>query len=178
MSIQVKRITGVLFPDEELLQWSIGKLSGLWGVPEIMSSPVPFDKTDYYHEIAPELSRVFLCFPGLVDASGLADWKHQAISVEALSRQPVRAVNIDPGYVDGARLILASTKDHAHRIYLHDGIYAEVTMRYRFRKWQSFDYTFPDFASGVYDEFLSQVRRLWLQEVKDKNLPAGCPHTS
>ncbi|MBQ3402949.1 MAG: DUF4416 family protein [Synergistaceae bacterium] len=164
---KVKRITGILYPDDDLLRWSIEELTNLWGCPELISSPVPFDKTDYYHDIAPELSRVFVCFPGLVDAGGLADWKHQAISIEARSRQPIRAVNIDPGYVDGARLVLASTKDHAHRIYLRDGIYGEVTLRYRFKKWQSFDYTFPDFASRAYDEFLSQVRKLWLKEVKE-----------
>ena len=169
MTPRVKRITGILFPSEnqELLAWSIERLSEIWGVPESQSKAVPFDKTDYYHEIAESLSRVFLCFPGLVNPEGLADWKHEAISLEAQSRQPVRAVNIDPGYVDGARLVLASTKDHAHRIYLRDGIYAEVTMRYRFKKWQSFDYTFPDFASGVYDEFLCCVRKKWLKEVKD-----------
>ena len=166
---RVKRITGILFPSEnlELLQWSIERLSEIWGVPELHSQPVPFNKTDYYHEIAPDLSRVFLCFPGLVNPEGLADWKHQAIGIEAQSRQPVRAVNIDPGYVDGARLVLASTKDHAHRIYLRGGIFAEVTMRYKFKKWASFDYSFPDFASGVYDEFLCSVRKLWLSEVKN-----------
>ena len=163
----VKRITGILYPDEDLLGWSIGKLSEIWGTPEFISSPVPFDKTNYYDDISPDLTRIFLCFPGLVKAGGLADWKHQAIEIEALSRQPVRAVNIDPGYVDGARLILASTKDHAHRIYLRDGIFAEVTMRYRFKKWQSFDYTFPDFASGAYDDFLLKTRKLWLKEVKE-----------
>ena len=169
MAPKVKRITGILFPSEnhELLRWSIDELTKIWGVPELQSKPVPFDKTDYYHEISPDLSRIFLCFPGLENPEGLADWKHQAINIEALSRQPVRAVNIDPGYIDGARLVLASTKDHAHRIYLRDGIFAEVTMRYRFKAWQSFDYTFPDFASGVYDEFLSGVRKLWLSEVKN-----------
>ena len=169
MTPRVKRITGILFPSEnhELLAWSIDRLSEIWGVPEIRSKPVPFDKTDYYHEIDPNLSRVFLSFPGLVNPEGLADWKHQAIAIEAQSRQPVRAVNIDPGYVDGARLVLASTKDHAHRIYLRDGIFAEVTMRYRFRNWTSFDYTFPDFASGVYDEFLCGVRKMWLMEAKN-----------
>ncbi|MBQ7593140.1 MAG: DUF4416 family protein [Synergistaceae bacterium] len=166
MSINVKRITGILYPNEELLRWSIDELAKIWGQPEIYSEPVPFDRTNYYDEISPNLTRIFLCFPGLVNASELADWKHQAIEIEARSREPIRAVNIDPGYVDGARLILASTKDHAHRIYLRDGIYAEVTMRYRFKKWQSFDYTFPDFASGVYDKFLLQVRRMWLQEIK------------
>ena len=166
---KVKRITGILYPidREDLLQWSVDELAKLWGRPEIFSRSVPFDKTNYYDEIAPNLTRIFLCFPGLVNAGGLADWKHEAINIEAQSRSPIRAVNIDPGYVDGARLILASTKDHAHRIYLRDGIYGEVTMRYRFKQWQSFDYTFPDFHSGVYDEFLSQVRRLWLQEIKE-----------
>ena len=164
---RVKRITGILYPDDELLEWSIERLSEIWGKSEFRSKPVPFDKTNYYDEISPDLKRVFLCFPGLVNAGGLADWKHQAIEIEAISRQPIRAVNIDPGYVDGARLVLASTKDHAHRIYIRDGIFAEVTMRYRFKKWTAFDYTFPDFASGVYDEFFLRVRRLWLQEVKE-----------
>ena len=161
---RVKRITGILFPNDELLKWSIDRLAEIWGTPELVSSPVPFDKTDYYRDISPELSRVFVCFPGMLNPEGLADWKHQAIEIEAQSRQPVRAVNIDPGYIDGARLVLASTKDHAHRIYLRDGIFAEVTMRYRFGGWKSFDYTFPDFAGGVYDEFLSGARRLWLNE--------------
>ena len=163
---RVKRITGILYPDDELLVWTAGRLAEIWGEPEIVSSPVPFDKTNYYDDISPNLTRIFLCFPGLVSAGGLADWKHEAITIEAMSRQPVRAVNIDPGYVDGARLVLASTKDHAHRIYLRDGIFAEVTMRYRFKKWQAFDYTFPDFASGVYDDFLSCARGLWLKEAR------------
>ena len=164
---KVKRITGILYPDDDFLQWSIDRLTEIWGVPELISRPVPFDKTNYYDEISPNLNRIFMSFPGLVYAGGLADWKHQAIEIESRSRENIRAVNIDPGYIDGARLVLASTKDHAHRIYLRDGIFAEVTMRYRFRKWAAFDYTFPDFASGVYDEFLSGVRKFWLEEVKE-----------
>lgn len=159
---KVKRIAGILYPDDKFLAWSVERLTEIWGEPEFFSDPVPFDKTNYYDDISPNLTRIFVSFPGLANAGGLADWKHQAIDIEALSRKPVRAVNIDPGYIDGARLILASTKDHAHRIYLRNGIFAEVTMRYRFKRWTSFDYTFPDFASGVYDEFLSRVRKSWL----------------
>ena len=163
---KVKLISGILFPDKNFLDWSINKLTELWGRPEIISEPVPFDKTNYYDEISPNLSRVFVCFSDLYNAGDLVSWKKATIEIEAQSRQPIRAVNIDPGYIDGARLVLASTKDHAHRIYLHDGIFAEVTLRYRFKKWQAFDYTFPDFRSGVYDKFLSTVRELWLREVK------------
>ena len=154
---RVKRITGILYPDDELLSWSIERLSEIWGKPEVVSKPVPFDKTNYYDEISPSLTRVFACFPGLIEAGGLADWKHKAIEIEAMSRQPIRAVNIDPGYVDGARLVLASTKDHAHRIYIRDGIFAEVTMRYRFKKWTAFDYTFCGFRRSKNEESFCAV---------------------
>ncbi|MBQ9564117.1 MAG: DUF4416 family protein [Synergistaceae bacterium] len=164
----VKRIAGILYPDDERLDWVLDGLTRLWGEPDLVSEPVPFDKTSYYQDIAPDLTRRFACFPGLADAGGLADWKHQSHELEEesarLAGRPLRTVNIDPGYVDGARLVLASTKDHAHRVWLRDGIYAEVTLRYRFGKWESFDYTFPDFRSGVYDIFLSSARKLWLRE--------------
>ncbi|MDR1875557.1 MAG: DUF4416 family protein [Synergistaceae bacterium] len=160
---RVKLIAGILHPDDKWFDWALEELRALWGAPEIQGLPVPFTTTDYYRDIAPRLFRRFVCFRGLFRAGELADRKRESGLVEARSRTP-RAVNIDPGYVDGARLVLASTKDHAHRIYLRDGIYAEVTLRYRFGKWVSFDYTFPDFAGGAYDEFLSDVRRAWRRE--------------
>lgn len=173
----VKRISGILYPedDERYFEWTLNELKNLWGEPDLISEPTPFDRTNYYYDIAPKLSRRFICSSGLVGAGELVNWKYQTHELEEKSRflfgneREIRAVNLDPGYIDGARLILASTKDHAHRIWLRDGIYAEVTMRYRFNKWTSFDYTFPDFKSGVYDEFLSAVRNLWLKERKCKN---------
>ena len=167
---KVKLIAGVLYPDDEegWFAWTLGKLGALWGEHENVSPSVPFTATDYYRDIAPRLARRFICFEGLAQAGGLPDWKHASIGIEAESKDP-RIVNIDPGYVDGARLVLASTKDHAHRIYVRDGIFAEVTMRFRFGKWTPFDYTFPDFASGVYDEFLSAVRASWLKEKRTIN---------
>ena len=173
----VKKIVGVLYPTDAWFDWTVQELKMLWGEPEIISVPVPFVNTDYYRDIAPQLFRRFLSFSGLVGAGGLAEWKHASRAVETKSRTP-RAVNIDPGYIDGARLVLASTKDHAHRIYLREGIFAEVTLRYRFGKWTSFDYTFPDFASGVYDEFLTSARGSWIEnaarkEERQKSLQKG-----
>ena len=162
----VKRIAGVLYPDEDRFAWVLARAGSEWGAPELTSEPIPFNLTDYYRDIAPRLFRRFLCFPGLVRAGGLPDWKRASCAMEAESRTP-RAVNIDPGYLDGARLVLASTKDHAHRVWLRDGIYAEVTLRFRFKRWQAFDYTFPDFAGGLYDDFLTAARRLWLEETED-----------
>lgn len=161
-------IAGVLYPDDSRWLWTVKKLSQIWGPPADISDEFPFKATDYYKDISPELRRRFLSFHGLRDGGALPGWKHDSCAVERESRAPVRAVNIDPGYVDGARLVLASTKDHAHRIYLGEGIHGEVTMRYRFRRWEPFDYTFPDFAGGLYDDFLSAARGRWIKEMESR----------
>jgi hypothetical protein len=69
-----------------------------------------------------------------------------------------RPLNLDPGYLTPAKLVLASTKDHAHRIYLSRGIYAEVTLFYKDRHWQPREWTFPDYRRADYQEFFSQCR--------------------
>jgi hypothetical protein len=159
----VKLITGLLYPDEDWFDWTIRSVAALWGEPERVSIPFLFDKTDYYHEIGAVLYRRFISFKGLRRADGLVEWKKSSCRLENDSGEQ-RRVNIDPGYINGARLVLASTKDHSHRIYIRDGIFAEVTMRYRFKKWLAFDYTFPDFSSGIYDDFLTAVRNDWLND--------------
>jgi len=159
----VKRVAGILHPDTGLLEWTISKLTSEWGEIQFQSVTYPFDHTDYYRNIAPVLYRTFVSFSGLAGAGGLADWKIFSCGLEKQSGE-TRKVNIDPGYVNGSRLVLASTKDHAHRIYLRDGIFAEVTLRYMRKKWVSFDCTFPDFAEGVYDSFLDEARKDWLRE--------------
>ena len=163
----VKLIAGFLFPNTQLYHWTIRKLSSLWGGIERKSPIYPFDHTDYYRDIAPVLYKAFVSFKGLYPADQLVRWKLQAVALEAESG-PKRSVNIDPGYLDVARLILASTKDHAHRIYISDGIFAEVTLRFMFGKWISYDHTFPDFKSGCYDDFLSLVRNDWLSDRRRK----------
>lgn len=161
----VKLVTGVLFPDEERLSWVREHLCKIWGDEERISRSWDFDKTDYYKDISPSLKRCFISYKGLRCASDIVEWKLAAIRIESLSADyRPRTINIDPGYIDGARLALASTKDHAHRVYIRDGIHAEITLRYQSKKWKPFDCTFPDFASGMYDEFLSQVRDDWMRE--------------
>ena len=69
-----------------------------------------------------------------------------------------RPINLDVGYVAPAKLVLASMKDFAHRIYLGRGVYAEITLQYRKGRWESLHWTFPDYASRAYDAFLTEVR--------------------
>jgi hypothetical protein len=69
-----------------------------------------------------------------------------------------RPLNLDPGYLTPAKLVLASTKDHAHRIYLSRGIHAEVTLSYKDRRWQHRDWTFADYRRADYQQFFTECR--------------------
>jgi hypothetical protein len=82
----------------------------------------------------------------------------QQIAEERALLAVTRPVNIDPGYVDLGKLVLATTKDRAHRIYLQHGIYAEVTLQYAREAWQVSPWTYPDYREPRYHAFLSAVR--------------------
>jgi hypothetical protein len=166
----VTPILGVLYRDvsvvDDVLIW-VEKLMG----DVVTTSPEwPFDMTDYYTpEMGGGLKRRFYLFDRLSDPSLLSQWKVQTNKLEEQAAQRMgeqRPVNLDPGYISGAKLVLASTKAHAHRIYIGQGILAEVTLTYNNGVWVKRDYTFPDFASGRYDEFLSKAREQHLLQLK------------
>jgi hypothetical protein len=113
-----------------------------------------------------DLKKQFFAFERLVDAGELADIKIRTNEWEvehaAAARYPeTRPLNLDPGYITPAKLVLASTKDHAHRIYLRDGIYAELTLSYRKRAWQPMEWTYPDYRRDDYHRFFTECRS-WL----------------
>jgi len=158
----VKKVLALLVPhgDTEIFEQTKKMLAKIWGQPERISDFFPFTWTNYYENIAPQLDRCFFSYPGLYPMSNLPDWKIATCAVEKQTGT-TRRVNLDPGTVDGARLLLASTKGQAHRMYMRNGIFAEVTLCRRKGKWEHFFYTFPDFASGIYDEWLEIVREDW-----------------
>ena len=103
--------------------------------------------------------RVIVAFERLVDPALLPAIKHRTNELEwSDSIQGHRGVNIDPGYVSLSKLVLATTKDHAHRIYLKDGIYAEVTLRYQGGTFRPWPWTYPDYASAPYIAIFNHIR--------------------
>ena len=128
----------------------------------------PFDQTDYYEaEMGSELQRCFLTFEQLVSPADLSAIKHatnameQRLAAERRSAEVERPVNIDPGYVDLSKLVLATTKDAGHRLYIGQEIYGEVTLQYQNGSWQTRPWTYPDFTRAVYHEFFARVRRCY-----------------
>ena len=164
---RVKKILALLVPREDpKIFGEVSKmLEDLWGQPERVSPRIPFIWTNYYEDISPKLDRIFFSYPSLHFFSDLADWKRLTVELEKKTGTS-RRVNLDPGTIDGARLVLASTKGQAHRVYLSKGIFCEVTLCRRKGHWQNFFYTFPDFKSGAYDEFLETIRQDWKKEMQ------------
>ena len=129
--------------------------------------------TEYYRdEMGHPLARYFVSMERLVRPGDLAGIKRFAGDVEdrvaAGGDWPVaRPVNLDPGYVTPAKLVLASTKNHAHRLYLEDGIYGEVTLVYEHGGWRPLPWTYPDYRTGDYHAFFTRVRRRLLAERRE-----------
>ncbi len=149
------------------LAWSRERCAESYGPVKFASVAFDFSETDYYTPtMGAGLKKQFFAFGTLIDPAELARIKRQTNNWEAayvaLGRHPEpRPLNLDPGYLTPAKLVLASTKDHAHRLYLRDGIFAEVTLAYRQRKWKPLDWTYPDYRRDDYQKFFTECRE-WL----------------
>jgi hypothetical protein len=148
----------------EALDWARQKTRDAWG-PLALESPVfDFIETEYYLKtMGPDLKKVFFTYERLIGPGELPRIKHTTnqweIDYAALGRHSEpRPLNLDPGYVTTAKLVLASTKDHSHRLYMADGIYAEMTLHYKSRRWQPSEWTYPDYRRDDYQAFFIQAR--------------------
>ena len=143
-----------------------------FGPVELESAPFPFEATHYYDdELGTPILRQFVAFTRLIDPGRLASVKgftNELEHVRARKRgaQPRRPVNLDPGYLDAGRLVLATTKDRAHRLYLGQGIHAEVTLMYEKGAWQALPWTYPDYAAPTYHPFLIEARVSYLVRLR------------
>jgi hypothetical protein len=145
-------------------QWARHQSETHWGAVELESRLFSFDQTQYYEStMGIGLKKQFLAFQDLIDPAGLSRLKIQTNDWESAYQSQVncaesRPLNLDPGYICEGKLVLASTKDHAHRIYLSEGIYAEVTLRFQAGGWRSQAWTFPDYQEAQYHAFFDACR--------------------
>lgn len=160
-------ICGAIFRDDAPLAEALARLEQRFGPIADRSAVFPFDFTNYYEpEMGAGLQRQFFTFRQPIRADHLADIKNFTGTIEQdLARDRQRRVNLDPGYLTATKLVLATTKDFAHRIYLRDGIFAEVTLTFTRTGIRALPWTYPDFASDRYTPFLLEVRRRLLGTV-------------
>jgi hypothetical protein len=126
------------------------------------SGTYPFDLSDYYSpEMGECLTRRWLCFSTLLDPSQLPSWKHDCTLLEAgfADGEGRRKVNLDPGYLDNGKLVLASFKSAPDKLYIGSGVWAHTCLRYRFGAFEAPDHSFPDFRDGRFNGFLTDARK-------------------
>ena len=168
----VKLICGIIAVSEDALSAAIDKLKDKYGEVDLESEIIPFDFTDYYEkEMGKNLLRKFVSFVKLIDPGALADVKMNTNALEEkiakdLAGRAARLVNLDPGYVTPSKLVLATAKDFSHRIYLRDGIYAEITLVFREGRFAHFEWTFPDYRTEKYKRFFEKVRSLYKRQIR------------
>ncbi len=153
---------------QEAIEQAVRRLSVCFGQIDVESKVVRFEVTDYYEEeMGRGLVRKWLAFEGLRERGFLPLAKHMALEIEAqLSEGCRRKINIDPGYVDNAQVVLATTKNYAHRIYIGMGYYAEVTLVYRGGGFKPLEWTYPDYQSPIALEFFTRARSIYHAEVR------------
>ena len=169
----VKLIIGILAADENSLQAGLESTIAQFGAQDLTSQVFGFTQTEYYKDqTGDNILRQFVSFDKLIDPGELSKIKLKTNGIEEKLAKKLalpfpRPVNLDPGMIEPAKLILASTKNFSHRIYIGDNIYAELTLSYRKGEWESYKYTFPDYKETRYHEFFSRVRDRLVEQLRE-----------
>ncbi|MFB3896633.1 MAG: DUF4416 family protein [bacterium] len=176
--IPVKLICGIISGSPELFDQAKQQLSQRYGAIDYISPIMSFSQyTDYYEpEMGKDLQRQFISFEKLVDPIDIVSTKRTTNQIEldlisasagmTPNTEHGRMINLDPGYVSNAKLVLATTKDYQHRLYLGQGIYAEVTLRFRQGKFEPFEWTYPDYKTPEYLAIFNQIRAIYSEQLK------------
>ena len=127
------------------------------------SNEMKFDYTDYYNsEMGDELFKKFFAFENLIKQNGLNLIKLSTNDIEDIfSLNSKRQINLDPGYLNLSKVVLASCKDFSHRIYIGKKIFAELTLSYVKGKYTFLPWTYPDYKSDEYLEFFYSMRKIY-----------------
>lgn len=166
-------IVAVSSRHDEAFDWARSRWQQAFGTLALESDPFPFDQTNYYQTtMGEDLRKAFLAPAALIDPERLPEikcltnlWEQEY--AQDRSWPESRPLNLDPGYLAEDKLVLASTKNHAHRLYLSRGIYAEFTLQFRAGKWQCCPWTYPDYQQPAFHAFFDTCRHYLRQTKRD-----------
>jgi len=166
----VKLIASIFTPKEDLIREVINELSLRYGPVDWESPPMFFDRTRYYErEMGWPLHRRFVSFEYLISPDDIVNVKLETNELESRYLQEGnRLVNIDPGYIGLERLVLATGKNYVHRIYLRNGIYADLTLIYKKGSFRSLEWTYKDYADPKMIEMFNNVRKRYTEQLKER----------
>lgn len=165
----VKYFCGVLTSDPTAWAWVGPRLTERLGPVETETPWLPFPYTDYYDaQMGRPVERKFVGFEPLGDPGELAALKHWTNELEAWARAEHpsgrRVLNLDPGWLNLQQVVLASTKPAGHRIYIGQGIYAELTLWFRDGRWTPLPWTYPDYREPATLTYFTDLRHRYRRQ--------------
>ena len=168
LPVPVKLFIAVTFGDEEIFEAGIKLLEQEFGSFDIRSAIFDFNHTRYYFEEMGEgLKKQLFAFKKSIYPDTLPEVKLKTNHIEdQFKNNGKRRINIDPGYLTCAKVVLATTKNFDHRIYLGKGIYGDVHLRYRHNKFIFNPWTYPDYRDKLVIDFLAKLRKKYCKELE------------
>jgi hypothetical protein len=167
-SDRVKLIASLFSSEKELIDQVIDELKGAFGVMDVITPWLMFDRTRYYEkEMGWPLYRRFVTFRDLIPPEELVDKKLTTNSIEEkYTESGKRRINIDPGYICLERLVLATGKNYTHRIYLRHGIYADLTLVFNKGTFKSLEWSYRDYADQESIAFFNNEREKYKNQLR------------
>ncbi|MFH1943175.1 MAG: DUF4416 family protein [bacterium] len=165
----VKLFVGILYSDSTILADGLALLDERYGEMDYRSKSFAFTMTDYYvPEMGSPITRMFVSFDRLIHPKEIARIKCETNDIE--NQRAVdgkRKINLDPGYMDYDKVVLASAKYNGQKIYLDHGIWADLTLHFEKGRFDPYAWSFPDFKEGIYDEVFLEIRQRYKMQRKE-----------
>jgi len=168
--LDVKLFCGFIYSDEARWRDVLEQLISRFSPVDLQTGAIPFTFTDYYNrEMGETLLRRFVSFTSLIDPVQLPDIKlfTNAIEIDT-AKGGSRTINLDPGYLSDANVIIATTKNYYHRIPLAKGIYSHMEYVLKGKQFHFMEWTYPDFKSEPYLAFFRQLLTVYKGQLKEK----------
>lgn len=165
----VKLIISFITGDVGIVKPVLKNMEDRFGNMDFLSERLDFNHTDYYKdEMGEGLFRMLASFERLIKPESLPDIKlfSNGVEDEYLKKDGKRKINIDPGYVSMEKMVLATCKNFSHRIYLRNGVYADLTLMYRQGGFKAIEWTFPDYAEYDMRQYLNEIRNRYMQQMR------------
>ncbi|MEI6079843.1 MAG: DUF4416 family protein [bacterium] len=160
--------TAVLFSPQADIKKVLNELKEKIGEFLTTSKDIAFVWSDYYEpEMGKDLKRVFVVYKEVIQRDEIVRIKRLTDEMEKeYLCNGKRTVNIDPGLLCLENIILATNKPFFHRIYLTNGVYAEVTLFYKHGSFNPVEYwSYPEYRSTPVLDFFNKARNVLAEKL-------------